>query len=74
MTDETWTEYQSAKYYRIYLRYCSRTSGELADEKTADYAGDLACMLPNQEKRKELMPIANKYDFHEVLDACAVLF
>ena len=28
----------------------------------------------NQEKRKELMPIAYKYDIHEVLDAYAVLF
>ena len=27
-----------------------------------------------QEKRQELMPIANKYDIHEVIDACRYYF
>ena len=33
LTDETWTEYQSAKYYRVYLRYCAENIRRLADEK-----------------------------------------
>ena len=27
-----------------------------------------------QQKRQELMPIANKYDIHEVIDACRYYF
>lgn len=46
---------------------------ELADE---DLAITLAISLhaPNQEKRAELMPIANKYDIHELIDACKYYF
>lgn len=29
---------------------------------------------PDQQKRKELMPIANQYDIHEVVDACRYYF
>lgn len=31
-------------------------------------------MRPAQEKRKELMPIAFKYEIHDVLDACRYYF
>lgn len=46
---------------------------QLADE---DLTITLAISLhaPNQEKRAELMPIANKYDIHEVIDACEYYF
>ena len=29
---------------------------------------------PNQQKRAELMPIANKYEIHELIDACEYYF
>ncbi len=32
------------------------------------------CMPPNQEKRKALMPVANSFDIHDVVDAVQVLF
>ncbi len=46
---------------------------ELADRK---YQITLALSLhaSNQDKRKELMPIANKYDIHEVIEACDYYF
>ncbi|MCR5641044.1 MAG: 23S rRNA (adenine(2503)-C(2))-methyltransferase RlmN [Lachnospiraceae bacterium] len=46
---------------------------DLAEE---DLAITLALSLhaSNQEKRKALMPIANTYDIHEVLDACRTYF
>ena len=46
---------------------------QLADE---DLTITLAISLhaPNQSKRMELMPIANKYDIHEVIDACEYYF
>ena len=46
---------------------------KLADE---DFAINLALSLhaSNDEKRKELMPIANKYSIKEVLDACRAYF
>ncbi len=46
---------------------------QLADE---DLTITLAISLhaPNQEKRLELMPIANKYDIHQVIDACQYYF
>lgn len=46
---------------------------ELADEK---FQITLALSLhaPDDEKRKELMPVANKYAFKEVLDACRYYF
>ena len=34
----------------------------------------LSLHAPNDEKRRELMPIANKYDIHEVIDACRYYF
>ena len=45
----------------------------LAEE---DFAINLALSLhaSNDEKRKELMPIANKYTINEVLDACKAYF
>ncbi|MBE5831698.1 MAG: 23S rRNA (adenine(2503)-C(2))-methyltransferase RlmN [Butyrivibrio sp.] len=45
----------------------------LAEEKLSI---NLAISLhaSNNEKRKELMPIANKYEIHEVLDACRTYF
>ena len=46
---------------------------KLADE---DFSINLALSLhaSNDEKRKELMPIANKYTIREVLDACKAYF
>ena len=46
---------------------------QLAEE---DLTITLAISLhaPNQEKRRELMPIANKYDINEVIDACQYYF
>ena len=29
---------------------------------------------PNQQKRAELMPVANKYEIHELIDACEYYF
>lgn len=34
----------------------------------------LSLHAPNQKKRLELMPVANKYDIHEVVDACRYYF
>ena len=34
----------------------------------------LSLHASNQEKRKALMPIANRYDIHEAVDACAYYF
>ncbi len=46
---------------------------QLADE---DLTITLAISLhaPNQEKRAELMPIAKKYEIHELIDACQYYF
>ncbi len=46
---------------------------QLADE---DLTITLAISLhaPNQQKRAELMPIANKYEIHELIDACEYYF
>lgn len=46
---------------------------ELAEK---DLAITLALSLhaSSQEKRKELMPVANKYEIHEVIDACRYYF
>ena len=45
----------------------------LADEKLSINLA-LSLHASNNEKRKELMPIANKYEIHEVLDACRTYF
>ena len=34
----------------------------------------LSLHAPNQKKRLELMPVANKYDIHEAVDACRYYF
>ncbi len=34
----------------------------------------LSLHAPNQQKRLELMPVANKYDIHEAVDACRYYF
>ena len=34
----------------------------------------LSLHAPNDEKRRELMPIANKYEIHEVIEACRYYF
>ncbi|MBQ7149125.1 MAG: 23S rRNA (adenine(2503)-C(2))-methyltransferase RlmN [Pseudobutyrivibrio sp.] len=46
---------------------------QLAEE---DLTITLAISLhaPNQQKRAELMPIANKYEIHELIDACEYYF
>ena len=46
---------------------------QLADEK---FSITLALSLhaSNQKKRLELMPVANKYDIHDVIDACKYYF
>lgn len=46
---------------------------ELADEKLAITLA-LSLHASSQEKRLELMPVANKYDIHEVIDACKYYF
>ena len=46
---------------------------ELADEKLSITLA-LSLHASNQEKRLELMPVANKYDIHEVIDACKYYF
>ncbi len=46
---------------------------KLADEKLAINLA-LSLHASNNDKRKELMPIANKYEIHEVLDACKTYF
>ena len=45
----------------------------LADEKLAINLA-LSLHASNNDKRKELMPIANKYEIHEVLNACRTYF
>ncbi len=45
----------------------------LADEKLSINLA-LSLHASNNEKRKELMPIANQYEIHEVLDACRTYF
>ncbi len=46
---------------------------ELADKKLAITLA-LSLHASNQKKRKELMPVANAYDIHEVVDACKYYF
>ena len=46
---------------------------ELADKKLQITLA-LSLHASTQEKRKELMPIANKYEIHEVIDACKYYF
>ncbi len=46
---------------------------QLADEKLAITLA-LSLHASNQAKRLELMPVANKYDIHEVVDACKYYF
>ena len=46
---------------------------QLADEKLAITLA-LSLHASSQEKRLELMPVANKYDIHEVIDACKYYF
>ncbi len=46
---------------------------ELADRRTAVTLA-LSLHAPNQDKRKALMPVANRYDIHEVVDACRYYF
>lgn len=45
----------------------------LADEKL-EITLALSLHAPTQEKREKLMPIARKYEIHEVLDACRYYF
>ncbi len=45
----------------------------LAEEKLSINLA-LSLHASNNEKRKELMPIANQYEIHEVLDACKTYF
>jgi 23S rRNA (adenine2503-C2)-methyltransferase len=45
----------------------------LAEEKLSITLA-LSLHASTQEKRKELMPVANKYEIHEVVDACANYF
>lgn len=42
---------------------------QLADEKLSITLA-LSLHASNQEKRKALMPVANSYDIHDVVDAC----
>lgn len=46
---------------------------ELAVEKLSITLA-LSLHASNQQKRLELMPVANKYDIHEVIDACKYYF
>ena len=46
---------------------------DLADKKLQITLA-LSLHASNQEKRKELMPVANRYEIHEVVDACKYYF
>lgn len=46
---------------------------QLADQKLSITLA-LSLHASNQKKRLELMPVANKYDIHEVIDACKYYF
>ncbi len=46
---------------------------QLAEEKLQITLA-LSLHASNQKQRKELMPVANKYDIHEVIDACKYYF
>ena len=46
---------------------------ELADKKLQITLA-LSLHASTQEKRRELMPVANKYEIHEVIDACKYYF
>lgn len=46
---------------------------ELADKKLSITLA-LSLHASNQEKRKELMPVANKYDIEDVIEACKYYF
>lgn len=46
---------------------------ELADKKLSITLA-LSLHASNQKKRLELMPVANKYEIHEVIDACKYYF
>ncbi len=46
---------------------------KLAEEKLSINLA-LSLHASNNEKRKQLMPIANRYEIHEVLDACKAYF
>lgn len=46
---------------------------ELADKKLQITLA-LSLHASNQEKRKELMPVANKYEIHDVIEACKYYF
>lgn len=46
---------------------------QLADEKLSIMLA-LSLHASNQKKRLELMPVANKYDIHDVIDACKYYF
>ena len=46
---------------------------ELAEQKLAITLA-LSLHASNQQKRLELMPVANKYDIHEVIEACKYYF
>lgn len=46
---------------------------ELADRKLAITLA-LSLHASNQQRRLELMPVANKYEIHEVIDACRYYF
>ena len=46
---------------------------ELADRQLSITLA-LSLHASNQQKRLELMPVANKYDIHEVIDACRYYF
>ncbi len=46
---------------------------QLADEKLSITLA-LSLHASNQKKRLELMPVANKYDIHDVIDACKYYF
>ena len=46
---------------------------DLAEEKLAITLA-ISLHAPNDEKRRELMPVANKYSIEELLDACRVYF
>ncbi len=46
---------------------------QLADEKLSITLA-LSHHASNQKKRLELMPVANKYDIHDVIDACKYYF
>ena len=72
LTDEHGLHIQSEKPDGFYMRDCSENAGT-GRGTPADHAGAVSSRF-YAEKRKKLMPVANKYELSEVLEACDIYF